>query len=382
MTTDAKRLLLVVGIGRSGTSLFTGILSRLGFRVPQPEVRADDTNPRGFSEPRWVVDFHTRLLRERRVTLYDSRPDAWLRTAEAASDQAVFKELKSWLAVQLVGAENIVIKDPRVGWFLPLWSRCAAELGVETSFATLLRYPPEVLESARRWYGTWQNDASRAAAWLNHTLQTEQATREAPRAFVRYEALLEDWPRELSRVGEALGLPGLVGIDPQAHPEVDALVDPGLRRSTVGWEEVRVPSALQVMAEEVWGQVTALATPGGDSEGTRASLDAARAAYAELYAEAEAVAQSSVTAARPRAGGLEAALSGRAGAPRIASKRELSLPLRRSRGRVKLPAGGALPARGLRFLLRMALLVPPRYRERLPMPVVRAGLRLVRALRP
>ncbi len=69
---SARRLLLVVGIGRSGTSLLTTILGTLGFRVPQPEVKADETNPRGFGEPRWVVDFHTRLMRDRRVTVFES----------------------------------------------------------------------------------------------------------------------------------------------------------------------------------------------------------------------------------------------------------------------------------------------------------------------
>ena len=52
------QLLLVVGVGRSGTSLIAGMLGQIGFQLPQPEVKADDTNPRGFGEPRWVVDFH------------------------------------------------------------------------------------------------------------------------------------------------------------------------------------------------------------------------------------------------------------------------------------------------------------------------------------
>ena len=68
MSDGATPLVLVVGVGRSGTSLLAGILGQLGFHIPQPEVQADDTNPRGFGEPRWVVDFHTRLLRARRVT--------------------------------------------------------------------------------------------------------------------------------------------------------------------------------------------------------------------------------------------------------------------------------------------------------------------------
>ena len=98
---EERRLVLVVGVGRSGTSLLTGILGQLGFHVPQPEVEADDTNPRGFSEPRWAVDFHTRLLRARRVTVNDSRPKAFESTATAADDDATLAELRGWLEGEL-----------------------------------------------------------------------------------------------------------------------------------------------------------------------------------------------------------------------------------------------------------------------------------------
>ena len=76
-----RSLVLVAGSGRSGTSLFSGILQRLGCHVPQPEVPADATNPRGFAESQWVVDFHTRLLRAARVQVSDARPAAWALTA-------------------------------------------------------------------------------------------------------------------------------------------------------------------------------------------------------------------------------------------------------------------------------------------------------------
>ena len=374
-----RRLVLVVGIGRSGTSLLTSILGRLGFHVPQPEVQADDTNPRGFGEPRWVVDFHTRLMRARRVTVFDSRPAAWATTAEAANDPAVVEELRSWLAVQFVGAENVVVKDPRIGWFLPLWLRCSDALGVRTSFATMLRYPPEVVSSARRWYGTWQNDASRAAAWLNVTLETERATRDASRAFVRYADLLEDWPREVSRVGELLDLPWLRGLDRARHADVDAVVDPTLRREAVGWSDVDVPPSVQAMVDDVWERVSRLADPDGDTEEVRDALDAARGAYAQLYAEAEAIAQSSVTAVKPRGkrATAAAAAAARASARRTprASKVRRLVPTR-IRARVPSP-------------LRLARTIPPRHRERilvtgfrvlyaLPLPAQQAALAAAR----
>ena len=113
-----SRLILVVGVGRSGTSLLSGMLGQLGFHIPQPEVKADDTNPRGFGEPRWVVDFHTRLLRELRVTLNDARPAAWESTGATADDAAVYGELSRWLGGQLAEADALVVKDPRTVWFL------------------------------------------------------------------------------------------------------------------------------------------------------------------------------------------------------------------------------------------------------------------------
>src|SRR4051812_12686184 len=147
MSDEERRLVLVVGVGRSGTSLLTGILGQLGFHVPQPEVQADDTNPRGFSEPRWVVDFHTRMLRERRVTVNDSRPVAFERTAAAARDAAIRAELRAWLAGQFRLADAVVVKDPRTSWLLPLWTSCAQELGLPTAFVTMLRHPTEVIAS-------------------------------------------------------------------------------------------------------------------------------------------------------------------------------------------------------------------------------------------
>jgi hypothetical protein len=297
-----RHLVLIVGVGRSGTSLLSGMLGQLGFHIPQPEVQADDTNPRGFGEPRWVVDLHTRLLRERRVTVNDARPAAWDSSGATAGDAAVRRELGEWLGGQLRAADAVLVKDPRTVWFLPLWMRCAAELGVPTSFVTMLRHPAEIVASARKSYGTGQTEASRAAAWLNVMLQTEHATRGTRRAFTRYEDLLADWVPEVRRVGALLDAPVLAGVDRDAHPEIDRFVDPALHRNRVRWDALDVPAQLRDLAEDAWRLMQPLADADADAAATRTALDEARDAYRALYAGAEAIAQSSVTAATPRAG--------------------------------------------------------------------------------
>jgi hypothetical protein len=297
-----KRLVLVVGVGRSGTSLLTGILAQLGFHVPQPEVEADDTNPRGFSEPRWAVDFHTKLLQKQRVTVNDSRPAAFEKTGAAADDDVVRADLRAWLESQLAEADAVVVKDPRTGWFLPAWTRCATDLGLEPGFVTMLRHPAEVIASARKSYGTWQPPASRAAAWINMTLETEHATRGGRRAFVRYEDLMDDWRRETGRVGGLLDVPSLVSPTEEQAAAVDAFVDPTLHRNRVSWDEYDIPASMRDMAEQVWQELQPLADPQGDTPELHAKLDEARAAYAKLYGEAEAIAHSTIAAAKPRKG--------------------------------------------------------------------------------
>jgi hypothetical protein len=283
-------LVLVVGVGRSGTSLLTGMLGQLGFHVPQPEVKADETNPRGFGEPAWVVGFHRGQLRKRRITVNDSRPEAFASSATAAEDPQVTARLRDWLRPQLRG--DTVVKDPRTVWFLPLWERVAAELDTPTAYVTMLRHPAEIVASAKRSYGTWQTDASRTAAWLNVILETEHATRGAKRAFVAYEDLLQDWVRELRRVGGEIGSGRLASVE--REPAVEAFVDPSLHRSRVTWDDLDVPPRVRELAEDTWRALR---------ERDERRLDEIRAAYAALYAEAEAIAQSSVTAAkrRPRA---------------------------------------------------------------------------------
>jgi hypothetical protein len=296
-----SRLVLVVGVGRSGTSLLSGVLGQLGLHIPKPEVKADDTNPRGFGEPRWVVDFHVRNLRKRRVTINDARPTAWATMAQTADDANVRAELREWLARELAQNGAIVVKDPRTSWFLPLWTRVAAELRVTPDFVTMLRHPAETLTSARKSYGTTLTTASRAAAWVNVALETELATRGSRRAFIRYDDLLADWRREIARLGERIACPELVSPDAARAAGVDGFVDPALHRNRVSWADLDepVPAALRAVAEAAWEGLQPLAAD-GDTPATLTALDDSRAAYGTLYAEAEAIAQSSILAARPR----------------------------------------------------------------------------------
>ena len=299
---DRRRsLVLVAGSGRSGTSLFTGMLQRLGSYVPQPEVPADETNPRGFAESLWVVEFHTELLRKAGVLIVDGRPSAWAQTAKIDLDRGVQRKLRKWLDEQFQHGDDVAIKDPRLLWFLPLWRRCAEDVGASPKVVTVLRHPAAVVDSKQRWYGGWMGEVAKTAGWLNQTLFTERATRDTRRTFVRYDDLLDDWTLAMGRVGKTLDLAFLREAGVAKIRSAHEFVDKSLSRSRASWDGFEIPTALREQTEHVWELMLQLADVGeGDARPVLDSLDEAREAYIRLYGEAEGIAQSSIVMARRR----------------------------------------------------------------------------------
>lgn len=296
----AKPLVLVSGSGRSGTSTVAGALSMLGLRVPQPEVPADESNPRGFFESEWVVDFHKRVLAECLVHTLDGRPDAAAVMAEHNTRPALRDELGTWLAGQ--PSTRLVVKDPRAVWFGQLWREASADQGFSVLPLTMLRHPAEVVGSRGMHYlksadeqRRRERETGNLAGWVNVTLTQELATRGEPRAFCPYLELLGDWRSALRRIDEQLGL-GLAVDEASAAAEIDEFIDPDLRRSQLTFDDVEAPARLKEIAASTWEAVSRLVVDPGD-ESAQQALDSARTAYSAMYDEARLLVQDHVTAA-------------------------------------------------------------------------------------
>ena len=294
----SKHLMLVAGSGRSGTSLFASIVANLGFHVPEPQVAPDDSNPRGFGEPQWVVNRHTALLRQANVQVTDARPTAWADTAKVCLDEQVGSQVRKWLQNQFSRHDQVIIKDPRLLWFLPLWHQVGCELGAAVSVVTLLRHPAEVVSSKLHWYPNMPLvDANRVAGWANTLLFTERATRDYRRAFVRFEDLLEDWTQPIARISAQLDVPTLINARSRAQASADSLVDRSLHRSKATWEDLDVPGELVNLVEQVWADLLLLTDSEVDGDAAVARLDKDREEYVSFYRHAERVAQSTTLAA-------------------------------------------------------------------------------------
>lgn len=287
-------LVLVSGSGRSGTSSLAGTLKRLGLHVPQPEVEPSETNPRGFYEPQWVIDFHKRHLKELALHNIDSRPAAVDLVAELVDTGVPHRELAEWLSGQLEPAQ-LVIKDPHAFWFPRVWEEVSRDVGADLRWLTALRHPAEVVGSRDIAYLSSQPDelrlvkeTSNVAGWVHAALLTEKAGRGGRRAFVRYVDLLADWRVAMAPVQQQLGLNLNTDLSSTAHHEVDDFLEPSMRKSHLTWDDVRTPGWLREVAEEVWQLLgTLVETPA--NQATQDRLDEIHEAYTARYADAVAL---------------------------------------------------------------------------------------------
>lgn len=270
-----RSLVLVVGPGRSGTSSMAGALSASGFGAPDA-LGGNETNPTGFFEPRWMVSLHKRLLSRAGMIALDPDPQALKLLAQHTSRPTVRDEVRSWLQARFEETPQLVLKDPRLIWFLDLWADAAQELGVKPTYVFMLRHPAEVTASRSTYYDS--RDVAAVAGWINVATLTEERTRSA-RAVVHYPDLLADWRAEFARLGSDLGLEFDPPTSVRSHP-VDDLLDPTLRRMSPDWANVAAPHWLRDLAERTYQEL--LRESRGESV-DRATFEALRAEYLETW---------------------------------------------------------------------------------------------------
>jgi hypothetical protein len=333
LTSHTKRLVLVTGAGRSGTSTIAGVFARLGFLVPEPMLKPNESNPRGFYESWWPVKFHTRLIKRAGIEQTDGQPTAAALVRDAISAKAR-KDLYDWLGEQLTASDMVMVKDPRAAWVPTLWADTTRELGASISYVTMIRHPSEVLGSRSTYYAVNRPSMSprqfavwNLCAWINQNLTVERHTRDLTRIYIGYPDLLADWRPVVDRLMTTLSLPRSL-LSPTAAAAIDAFIEPSLRRHSADWGSSGLPSALVEIAEETWSALSRLAD-GHDDHDSRANLDQRAERYAELYADAQAIAQD-YTSFRVRRALKQARREGRQQTEQALADRKLTRRLRRS----------------------------------------------------
>lgn len=203
MTVDKKRLVVVLGMHRSGTSAITRGIVALGARVGEDLVPHNFDNPTGFWEDKAFVGINDRVLAEIGQS-YESMAlfPKGLATDERVSDLS--REAEDLIKEKQSTSSLWVIKDPRGCRLLSFWKPIFSRLGVNVVYVIAARHPLSVAESlkARNQFPTQKA----LLLWLEHYVASVTGTHGDPRIFVDYDSLLDNPQQELERLARGLGI--------------------------------------------------------------------------------------------------------------------------------------------------------------------------------
>jgi hypothetical protein len=199
-----RQIVFVLGMGRSGTSAMTRVLSLCGAHLPEPLLGADEGNPRGYWEPIDAVKLNDAFLSRHGATWYD--PTLRLQGEAIFDDQvteAFVRQLQGFLEASTV-SPLVVIKEPRIAALSAFWLEASRRAGFATKFVISVRHPDQVAASLAARDGTSLELSS--VLWLKYSLLAERSSRTVHRVFVEYSNLLQDWRREVERISDGLAV--------------------------------------------------------------------------------------------------------------------------------------------------------------------------------
>lgn len=203
--TSERELILVLGMGRSGTSLLTRILSLCGAGLPERLLGPDPGNPAGYWEPLAALEINEAFLARFGSSWYD--PTLQLQYEISITDQdrqayvsQIYDFLTSYSRLPL-----LVIKEPRITALFRFWFEAIQRAHLILKIVVPVRHPREVAASLAARDGVSAELSN--VLWLKYNLLAEWHSRPFPRVFVDYSHLVRDWRGEIARITHTLALP-------------------------------------------------------------------------------------------------------------------------------------------------------------------------------
>jgi hypothetical protein len=198
------RVVLVLGMHRSGTSVVARGLQCLGVSLGNRLMAPQPDNPKGFFEDQDLVDIDDAVLQQLGAAWDDPPPfsEGTLGVIAAARLGATARQS---LSSKVSTATPFAFKDPRLSVLLPFWAPIFQNSQLEVSYIVVLRNPLSVAASLRQRNAIPEDRAM--YLWLRYMLAT--ATEVAPgwpSVFVEYDAVIAHPQVELEKIARALNL--------------------------------------------------------------------------------------------------------------------------------------------------------------------------------
>jgi glycosyltransferase involved in cell wall biosynthesis len=279
MDAAKRRVVLILGMHRSGTSAVARVVNFLGAALPKNLLAAAPGNEAGHWEPIELVSLHDRMLAEAGSKWEDFRP---FNIDNLPEDRIQFyrREIKQLIVQEYADEPWFVLKDPRICRFPAFYLEIFQELGIEVLVVLTFRNPLSVIGSLAARDQMTEDYAG--LLWLRHWLDAEAGTRQHQRAVVDYEMLIE---KPASVVAELRNWLRRMGITPRADNDSDIIdfLNPALRHHVYSPIDLNADTRIVKWIKDAY-QIAANSTLESQFEQAYDALDAIQREFSDASA--------------------------------------------------------------------------------------------------
>ena len=196
-----SKLVVVLGMHRSGTSAITRGLQVLGVKLGENLYPAAIDNPKGFWEDNDFLAINEELLAHLGYSVDRLGLIDWQMPSTATMKSL---GLKAERLVSERCKKNALwgFKDPRTARLLPFWQTVFERVGCDVRYVIATRNPMSIVESLYQRSGF--EPKITFYLWLEHLVPAILGTMSAKRVVVDYDQLLENPELQLLRVAKTL----------------------------------------------------------------------------------------------------------------------------------------------------------------------------------
>lgn len=251
--TNPRKILLVLGMHRSGTSAFARSMRVLGANLGDKLIGSREDNPKGFWEDSDLDELHLGMLEVLGV--------AWNRltplTVEDISKLEAHgfgEKADSLLRAKTREGGLHAFKYPPMAKFFPFWARAFSRGGYDVRHLLAIRHPLSVARSLARRDRLGREYS--CLMLLAHVLPVLDHLQPGVSVVSDYDRLMEDPAREISRIAERLQLQ----VDPHEMDDyLKNFLTPQLRHSNFSLEDLDSDRGLDPLVPEVYRNLLDLA---------------------------------------------------------------------------------------------------------------------------
>jgi len=252
--TGNKRIVVVLGMHRSGTSSITRALEVMGVNLGDKLIPPMKDNEKGFWEDAELLSLNDSMLSAIGSAWHHFAP-VTRHDVEKLRKEGYFLRAVKLLRQKVSHTPIFGFKDPRLAKLYPFWKEVLAHCKYQVSHVLVIRNPLSVVDSlvkrnkfpAEKCY----------LMWLEHVIVSWIETKGNKRLVIDFDRLIESPEQELIRMATSFGL-GINSSELETYR--DKFLDENMRHAVYSPDDLSLDEACPSLVRRIYATLLEVAS--------------------------------------------------------------------------------------------------------------------------